>query len=140
MKLSPLPTLRALVLLACGVSSIPLIPGATHTWSGKGADGFWSTAANWENNTPPVAHESPTGLIFPAAALRHTSTNNLLDLKVSALLLDGTAYSLRGTGVGTNITLLNIPGGVKVVMKPKVADKLADLKKTVHDRVDALNR
>jgi hypothetical protein len=65
--------------------------------------------------------------------------------------LDKPTHTGEGTGggvvghcpivhLGTNITLLNIPGGVKVVMKPKVADKLADLKKTVHDRVDALNR
>jgi hypothetical protein len=65
--------------------------------------------------------------------------------------LDKPTHTGEGTGggvvghcpivhLGTNITLLNVPGGVKVVMKPKVADKLADLKKTVHDRVDALNR
>ncbi len=86
------------------------LQAATHTWSGNGANGLWSTAANWENNNPPVANESPTGLIFPSVANRRLSTNNVAGLQVTAWLMEGAAYTFRGTGPGTNITLL--PGGL----------------------------
>ncbi|MFO0726285.1 MAG: hypothetical protein U1E65_21045 [Myxococcota bacterium] len=63
--------------------------------------------------------------------------------------LDKPSHTGEGTGggvvghcpilhLGTVVTVVNIPGGAKIIIKPKVAEKLADVRKTVHDRVDAL--
>ena len=106
MKNNSLPHALLVLLL---VVFAAVADAATHTWTGNGPNALWSTSSNWENNSPPFANESPVGLIFPATANRRISTNNVSGLQVSALLMDGATYTLRGTGAGTNITLL--PGG-----------------------------
>ncbi|MDW8310379.1 MAG: hypothetical protein RMK20_13475, partial [Verrucomicrobiales bacterium] len=46
---------------------------ATRTWTGAGANGFWTNAANWNGGlTVPVNGD---GLVFPAGATRLANTN-----------------------------------------------------------------
>jgi autotransporter-associated beta strand protein len=114
--LNAVANIKRLNLLSTPIATLALwLPhfssfAAAHTWTGNGPNALWSTPSNWENSSPPFANESPTSLIFPAAANRRVSTNNIARLQVSSLALLGAAYTLRGFGAGTNVTLL--PGGV----------------------------
>lgn len=77
-------------------------PGAysVGTWDGGGADGKWSTAANWDNNVLPVF----------AAALTFTGntrvniTNDLTGVSANGITFDSAAgaFALRGNDLGLN--------------------------------------
>ena len=44
------------------ILAIALVPSAhpANIWDGSGADGFWNTAANWDNDTVPAALQNLT--------------------------------------------------------------------------------
>lgn len=46
---------------------------ANRFWDGGGANGNWTTAANWQSNAPPVAGDN---LYFMGGAMRLVNTNN----------------------------------------------------------------
>lgn len=59
-----------------------LVP-ATHTWIGGGGNANWSTAANWQDNSPPLANEDGAVIIFDTTTYGLTafsSTNNVAGL------------------------------------------------------------
>jgi hypothetical protein len=63
-----------LVVAVVGLTSATeAIFAATRTWTGAGANGNWSTAANW-GGTVPVAGDD---LVFPNGAAQLTNTNDL---------------------------------------------------------------
>ena len=76
----------------------------THTWNGGSTDGRWSVGANWDGNNPPAANESPLHLVFPASATRRLATNNIANITISSITFDGAAYTIAGSGPGTNVT------------------------------------
>ena len=77
----------------------------THTWTGGSTSGLWSTAANWQNNEPPVLGESPLHLIFPTNAPRRMATNNIANVVINSITFQGAAYTLAGISAGTNVTI-----------------------------------
>ncbi|MCX8092404.1 MAG: hypothetical protein N3I86_15975, partial [Verrucomicrobiae bacterium] len=68
--------INGLAVLLGGLALLALtLPAAaaTRTWTGAGANGFWTNAANWNGGlTVPVNGD---GLIFPAGAARLANTN-----------------------------------------------------------------
>jgi len=72
------------------------------TWTGGGADGLWSTSANWSTG---LAGVSVTSLTFTGSTVVNTSTNDLVTTITSAINFSNTAggasaaVSLGGTGV-----------------------------------------
>jgi arylsulfatase len=84
-------------LLFCLAS--PSVPAATRTWSGAGADAYWTTAANW-GGTAPATNDS---LIFNGTT-QPDSTNNYSNLTNSAVTFNNGGFTLCGN-------LLTLNGG-----------------------------
>ncbi|MEY4489173.1 MAG: hypothetical protein RIQ79_1681 [Verrucomicrobiota bacterium] len=78
-----------LVSAACTLALLAAInASAANIWDGGGADGLWSTATNWDNDTVPT---SPVGLTFGGTA-QLAATNDL-----SAFVANGITFT---TGAG----------------------------------------
>ena len=77
---------------------------ANKTWNGNGANGNWSTAANWVGSVAPVAGDS---LVFPATAAQFATTNDLSSFVFSSLTIEGGNYTVGGGG-------LNLANGMTV--------------------------
>src|SRR5947208_16832241 len=60
-----------------------------YTWSGSGADGNWSTAANWGGTVPPFAAGSPydSVLFNSSSAAPLATTMDLTNLTLGQLIL-----------------------------------------------------
>lgn len=72
--------------------------GVTRTWSGAGANNFWSTPANWVGGGIPNPGDD---LLFPASATRVVNTNDLAPNTVfNSITLSNLAYVLRGNSLG----------------------------------------
>src|SRR5436190_7461247 len=85
--------LPALLVLVLSVT----ISAATKTWTGGGADANWQTAANWMNNTPPVAGDD---LVFPAASAQQTNNNNFFLLtSFHSITVEGGTYTFGGNPI-----------------------------------------
>ena len=63
--------LGALGVAEADVYALSPTPTDTHTWTGSGADQYWTTAANWSGSAAPAAGDS---LVFPT--LHPSSTND----------------------------------------------------------------
>jgi fibronectin-binding autotransporter adhesin len=103
-------TMKNLCRQCCVVSGLALVwtclsaHAATHTWTGTGANAFWSTASNWTGGAPAPGEAEPVILDFPPGAARLKNTNNLAGLTIHGLTITGSGYTLQGQGAGTNIT------------------------------------
>ena len=85
----------------------------THTWTGLGGDGNWSTIANWYANYPPYNGEAaPVVLVFPAGAARLTNTCNIPNLNINSLVINGSNYTIYSAAPATPITLAGPGGGL----------------------------
>ena len=90
----PISPVRAALFAAALGLWFPMESAASvHTWSGAGANGLWSTAANWSGGAP-AAGEADARLVFPAGANRLSNTNNIDNLGVTTITLSGTGYRL----------------------------------------------
>jgi hypothetical protein len=82
------------------IVSILLVPlmasGANRLWTGLGANGNWTTAANWSNNVTPVGNDFLT-FSFGAPRLLTTNTFTANTLFSGIKLQD--SYTLRGAAV-----------------------------------------
>src|SRR5687768_9232559 len=80
------------------LSLLPSANAALRLWTGAGPNAFWSTAANWN---PSGAPQNGEDLIFPAGALRRTSTNNLTARTFGFIFFNGASsdYELHGNGI-----------------------------------------
>lgn len=99
--------MKRLRTLAAILAALGCVTGAhalTHTWTGLGGSGLWSTPSNWEGNSPPFANETTLRLIFPAGPANRFSTNNIPNLAIQSITFDGPAYTIAATGSGTNVT------------------------------------
>lgn len=108
----PLGALTAIILL---VAIVP-VHAADKTWTGGGADNYWSTGANW-GGTAPTANDN---LIF-SGATRLNNTNDFVGLSVNWIRFANGGFTLNGNpltfgssasaltnSAGTNIIALNL--------------------------------
>ncbi len=77
-------------------------PGATSAgnWTGGGANNYWSSAGNWDNNVVPVF---ATSLTF-AGDTRLNNTNDLTGISANNITFDSAAgaFTLAGNSLGLN--------------------------------------
>jgi autotransporter-associated beta strand protein len=81
-----------------GSGSLQVSSGiSTGIWTGSGANGNWSTGANWNNNAVPIF---PIGLTFAGSA-GLLNNNNLSGITVNGITFDAAAgaFVLNGNGV-----------------------------------------
>ncbi|MBA3784063.1 MAG: VCBS repeat-containing protein [Acidobacteria bacterium] len=84
---------------------------AVRTWDGGGANGNWSTAANWVGDVAPVAGDN---LVFPATAAQFSTINNLSTFTFSSLTIEGGNYTIGGNTL--NLTNgLTVNGGTQAL-------------------------
>lgn len=93
------------------------LPTTTSTWDGGGADGNWSSAANWIGDTPPT---EGFDLVFPNSA----STSPVNDLTpgtaFTGLNFDAGAfsYTLSGNAIGISNQVRNSSANPQTVALP----------------------
>jgi FG-GAP repeat len=78
------------------VELVPTPGPPLFTWDGGGADGNWSTAANWAGDTAPTPGSA---LFFPAGAPRPINTNDLPAGTAFDSIVVGAGYLLNGNAV-----------------------------------------
>ena len=89
---------------------------AADVWSGGGADGNWSTLANWAGGTAPAAGDL---LLFPGGVTNVTTTNDLTPgIVISKILVTGAGYSLAGNAITLQSGGLSDSGGSAAVFLP----------------------
>lgn len=84
--------LLVLVLCAGSVQSIG------QTWTGGGADGNWTTAANWDTGVP--ANTSSTNVSFAGTTRLTPNLNVGLDIGSVTFLSSAGAFTLSGNYLG----------------------------------------
>jgi len=83
------------------ILALVLVPTAhaANIWDGSGADGFWNTAANWDNETVPSASQN---LTF-RGDVQTTTTNNIASFTVGTGAASTYAITFGNTGaIGTS--------------------------------------
>jgi autotransporter-associated beta strand protein len=83
------------------ILALALVPSAhpANIWDGSGADGFWNTAANWDNETVPLASQN---LTF-SGDVQTITTNNITSFTVGATTASTYAITFGNTGaLGTS--------------------------------------
>lgn len=118
-----LAALRWILAAACSLANPPA--GADeHAWSGNGASGRWSDAANWQGNQPPQPGEAAAVLRFPAGPARLVSTNDMIGLTISQIQFSGTNYLLGGTNAltltATSAVSLSVGNGSNEITLPLI--------------------
>jgi fibronectin-binding autotransporter adhesin len=105
-----------LTLAAVLLSWLPCpLHGAVKTWDGS-SDGNWGTGANW---TPDIAPVDKDELVFPVAASRRWSTNNIAGLTLQSISFHGSNYVLFGNAVTLDKGMTADPqGGTNAVHFP----------------------
>jgi len=109
------PAVTAATLLLIGADA-----SRAQTWTGGGADGLWSSGANW---TAPLAGSTVTSLVFTGSTVVRSSTNDVVGAITSAISFTNTAggtanaVTLAGTGTvafngATPITSLSTTANV----------------------------
>jgi len=84
---------------------------AVRTWDGGGADGNWTTAANWVGDIAPVANDD---LVFPATAAQFATNNNFFFFTAfNSLTFQGGTYTVSGNPMV--LRGLNVTGGTQAI-------------------------
>ena len=84
------------------ILALALVPSAhpANIWDGSGADGFWNTAANWDNETVPSASQN---LTFSGNVQTITTNNIATPFTVGATTASTYAITFGNTGaLGTS--------------------------------------
>ncbi len=85
--------LLSLIFLFSAVNTF----SAVKTWDGGGANGNWSTAANWVGDVAPVPGDD---LVFPVTAAQYTTNNNLFLLTTfRSITIEGGSYTIVGNAL-----------------------------------------
>ncbi len=85
-----------LIFLACAAVLAWPARAAVKIWDGS-SSGNWSTSANWTNNAAPASGDD---VIFPAASVRFTLTNNLPNLRLRSLTFNAPSnYTIYGNAI-----------------------------------------
>ncbi|CAA9378536.1 MAG: Multicopper oxidase [uncultured Pyrinomonadaceae bacterium] len=99
--------LLSLIFLFTAVNAF----SAVRTWDGGGADGNWTTAANWVGDVAPVAGDD---LVFPATAAQFVTNNNFFFFTVfNSLTFQGGNYTVGGNPM--TLRGLNVNGGTQAI-------------------------
>ncbi len=104
-------------VLALLGSTLSKAQAATKTWDGGGADNNWTTAANWDLDTAPVAGDSLVfaGTVRPTAVNNFAANTNFSGITFSAgagaFVLSGNAVNIAGdiTNSATNVQTISLP-------------------------------
>ncbi|NCY22944.1 hypothetical protein EBX31_13465, partial [bacterium] len=108
-----------LFVLSGLVTPLPL-SAASSTWDGGGADGNWTTAANWAGDVAPVG-ASTSDLIFAGTTRTSTTDNFAVGTDFRNLTFDATAgaFTLAGgnrldlfgsiTNLSSNLQTISLP-------------------------------
>jgi len=75
---------------------------ATRTWDGGGGDSNWNTAQNWDTDTAPVNGDS---VIFSLSNNAYATTNNISNLSLSGITVQGTPNGMTSITSTTPLTL-----------------------------------
>lgn len=87
----------------------PIAQAANCVWTGKGADFFWSTDANWLCGVMPVHPVNGDNVAFPHGAPQRQNINDLTRLHIGKLQINDPDYLIEGdptwlaAGLSTNI-------------------------------------
>src|SRR5215831_19984934 len=93
------------IILICLVT--PSVQATLRVWSGGGADNFWNTAANWTNNSAPVAGDD---LLFPAGSSRLSNSNNFAATTTfNSITFAGSNYVINGNAITKRAAMNNNP-------------------------------
>jgi autotransporter-associated beta strand protein len=95
----------------------PSVLSAANIWDGGGADDFWGTADNWDDNTVPVW---PQAITF-AGTTRLTPNNNLTGITVNGLTFDAGAGAFNVGGanpIALDGNILNSSSNVQQISLP----------------------
>jgi hypothetical protein len=89
---------------------------AVKTWDGGGANGNWTTAANWVGDVAPVAGDD---LFFPATSAQFMTTHNYTSTTFNSITFEGGAYTVDGSLISPiNLRGLNVGGGTQTINIP----------------------
>lgn len=105
-SLSTMLTRRVCHLAAVALATSALTSSAaTVTWNGNGANGSWSTGANWVGGTAPTGTGAGDTLVFGSGTNRPAAVNTVNDFRISATsgaalrFTSAVNYSLSGSSV-----------------------------------------
>ncbi len=99
--------LLSLIFLFTAVNAF----SAVRTWDGGGADGNWTTAANWVGDVAPTAGDD---LVFPASAAQFATNNNFFFFTAfNSLTFQGGNYTVGGNPM--TLRGLNVNGGTQAI-------------------------
>ncbi len=89
---------------------------AVRTWDGGGANGNWTTAANWVGDVAPVANDD---LVFPATAAQFMTTHNYNGTTFNSITFEGGNYTVDGSLFSPLTTrALTVGGGTHTINVP----------------------
>jgi fibronectin-binding autotransporter adhesin len=111
----PLRLLAWLILLVAAATA----PAATYTWTGAGLNGDtdykWSNPMNWQGLAAPQDGEQSVQLVFPNTGAPRNTTNDVVNMVLSAVTFQGANYSIHGGASGITMTLAG-PNGTSFAM------------------------
>ncbi len=104
--------LLSLLILFCAVNDF----SAIKTWDGGGANGNWTTAANWVGDVTPVANDD---LVFPAVSAQFMTTYNFTGTTFNSINFEGGNYTVDGSLFSPmNTRGLIVGGGTQTINVP----------------------
>lgn len=82
----------------------------SRTWTGAGGSSYWSASANWSPAGSPVFGDQ---LIFPGGASRLINTNDLPQLHLNSIVLNGSSggFSLYGNPIYIDSNITDVHSG-----------------------------
>ena len=90
-------------------NAFDVVPSQILHWTGAGDGVNWSDPNNWQEKAAPDPNDNNT-LIFPATGAPLTSTNNIEDLTLEGIDIEGGGYKLSGNPVALLGTLTSASG------------------------------
>ena len=96
-------------LLAAACGAVSMAPAAAQTWNGGGADGNWSTAANWISGTVPVS-SMDTAVTFAGTTNLAPNQNIANPLMLNSLTFASGAgsFTLGGSALDFHTSSANV--------------------------------